>query len=132
MSFAPALLAGDEERSLTTPAYSHTDQSFFEYLKALSPSATDLELRSLTTLPELNAFLHSLSQRLSSHKDFEAVQTFLAYFMRIHGDVLVQNVELRDEMLAIQEKQKKEAGRLMDLTHYALGTLAFLRSTPIA
>lgn len=108
------------------------DQAFFEYLKALSPSATDLELRSLTTLPELNSFLHALSARLSSHKDFEAVQTFLAYFLRIHGDVLVQNVELRDEMLAIQEKQKKEAGRLIDLTHYALGTLAFLRSTPIA
>lgn len=105
---------------------------FFEYLKALSPSATDLELRSLSTLPHLQAFLHAISARLRSHRDFEAVQTFLACFLRIHGDVLVQNVELKEGMIRVAAEQKRESGRLMDLTHYALGTLAFLRSTPIA
>lgn len=108
------------------------DQSFFEYLKALSPSATDLELRSLASLAHLNAFLGALSARLRSHRDFEAVQTFLACFLRIHGDVLVQNTELKRSLEAVAKAQKDEAGRLMDLTHYALGTLAFLRSTPIA
>lgn len=111
---------------------SSADQSFFEYLKALSPSATDLELRSLSTLPHLQAFLHAISARLRSHRDFEAVQTFLACFLRIHGDVLVQNVELKEEMVKVAAEQKRESSRLMDLTHYALGTLAFLRSTPIA
>lgn len=108
-----------------------TDQTFFEYLKALSPSAIDLEFRSLSTLPQLTAFLASLSARLRSHRDFEAVQTFLSCFLKIHGDVLVQNVELKEEMLKVAAAQKKETARLMDLTHYALGTLAFLRSTPI-
>ncbi|KAI5478393.1 WD repeat protein, U3 small nucleolar RNA-associated protein 21 [Pseudohyphozyma bogoriensis] len=107
-------------------------QSFFEYLKALSPSATDLELRSLTMLPHLEAFLDALSGRLASHRDFEAVQTFLACFLRIHGDVLVQNTELKGAMEKVAEEQKRESSRLMDLTHYSLGALAFLRSTPIA
>ncbi|KAM0750055.1 putative WD-repeat protein [Meredithblackwellia eburnea MCA 4105] len=107
-------------------------QNFFEYLKALSPAATDLELRSLTTLDHLAAFLSALAGRLKSHRDFEAVQTYLACFLRVHGDVLVQNVELKQLLEKVAEAQRREAGRLMDLTHYALGTLAFLRSTPIA
>jgi hypothetical protein len=109
-----------------------TDQSFFEYLKALSPSATDLELRSLLSLAHLGRFLHGLARRLASHRDFEAVQTLLAVFLRIHGDVLVANYELRDGLLAVRETQRAEAERLQNLTHYALGTLAFLRSTPVA
>jgi len=110
-----------------------TDQSFFEYLKALSPSALDLEIRSLSTLPHLRAFLHSLLSRLQSHRDFEATETFLAVFLRIHGDVLISNPEdgIREKMLAIQKEQKKEAERLIDLTHYNLGTLAFLRGVAL-
>lgn len=107
------------------------DQAFFEYLKALSPSAVDLEFRSLATLPHLSAFLEAMAARLRSHRDFEAVQTFIACFLRIHGDVLVQNVELKRGMEAVAAAQRTETSRLMELTHYALGTLAFLRSTPI-
>ncbi|GAA5874734.1 hypothetical protein JCM16303_002966 [Sporobolomyces ruberrimus] len=108
-------------------------QSFYEYLKALSPSALDLEIRSLTTLPHLRAFLHSLLARLRSHRDFEATETFLAVFLRIHGDVLISNPEdgIREKMLDIQKEQKKEAERLIDLTHYNLGTLAFLRGVAL-
>ncbi|GAA5908186.1 hypothetical protein JCM6882_005967 [Rhodosporidiobolus microsporus] len=106
-------------------------QSFFEYLKALSPSAVDLEIRSLTTLPHLNTFLAALLGRLHARRDFEAVQTFLAVFLRIHGDVLIQNVETRDVLLKIQKEQKKQAERLIDLTHYNLGTLAFLRGVAL-
>ncbi|GAA5820800.1 hypothetical protein JCM11251_003166 [Rhodosporidiobolus azoricus] len=106
-------------------------QSFFEYLKALPPSAVDLEIRSLTTLPHLNAFLSALLGRLHAKRDFEAVQTFLAVFLRIHGDVLIQNVETREVLLKIQKEQKKEAERLIDLTHYNLGTLAFLRGVAL-
>lgn len=109
------------------------DQSFFEYLKALSPSALDLEIRSLTTLPHLARFLDALLARLRSHRDFEATETFLAVFLRVHGDVLVENPEdgIRDRMLAIQREQKREAERLIDLTHYNLGTLAFLRNVAL-
>ncbi|CEQ42504.1 SPOSA6832_04318, partial [Sporobolomyces salmonicolor] len=107
------------------------DQSFFEYLKALPPSTVDLEIRSLSTIPHLRSFLHALLFRLRSHRDFEAIQTFLAVFLRIHGDVLVANPELGGEMQAIAEEQKKEAERLIDLTHYNLGTLAFLRGVAL-
>ncbi|BGP08590.1 rRNA-processing protein utp21 [Rhodotorula toruloides] len=106
-------------------------QAFFEYLKALSPSNVDLEIRSLSSIPHLEAFLHALLARLRSHRDFEACQTFLAVFLRIHGDILIANPETKGPLEAIAEQQKKEAERLIDLTHYNLGTLAFLRGVAL-
>lgn len=101
-------------------------------MKALSPSAVDLELRSLSTLPQLTSFLVALSSRLESHKDFEAVQTFLACFLRIHGDILVQNTEVREAMMKVAKAQKEGAERLEELTNYSIGTLAFLRNVAAA
>ncbi|GAA6053196.1 hypothetical protein JCM3770_000024 [Rhodotorula araucariae] len=106
-------------------------QGFFEFLKALSASGVDLEIRSLTTIAHLDRFLHALVQRLRSHRDFEACQAFLAVFLRVHGDVLVANPELRPALEAIQVEQRTEAERLVDLTHYNLGTLAFLRNVAL-
>ncbi|KWU42006.1 putative WD-repeat protein [Rhodotorula sp. JG-1b] len=116
--FVRRLLSEDKEGSY---------QSFFEYLKALSPSNVDLEVRSLASIQHLEAFLHALLARLRSHRDFEACQTFLALFLRIHSDLLIANPETRTALEAVAAQQKKEADRLIDLTHYNLGTLAFLR-----
>lgn len=115
------------ERALADSIYPLPDQSFFEYLKALSPSNVDLEVRSLASIEHLEAFLHALLARLRSHRDFEACQTFLALFLRIHSDLLIANPETRTALEAVAAQQKKEADRLIDLTHYNLGTLAFLR-----
>lgn len=87
----------------------------------------------MTLLPDLVAFLHALKQRLESHKDYEAVQTYLAVFLRIHGDVLAQNgAECKEALVAVQRAQEKEATRLSELVGQTLGTLAFLRGVPIA
>lgn len=108
------------------------DQAFYEYLKALSPSSTDLEFRSLSTLPHLTLFLNSLSARLASHRDFEAVQSYLAHFLRIHGDVLVANEELKVALERVEEEGRKGGERVRELVGYCLGTLAFLRGVSVA
>jgi U3 small nucleolar RNA-associated protein 21 len=102
--------------------------AFFTYMKALSPSAVDLEIRSLVSLDHLGAFLAALLGRLRSHRDFEAVQAFLAVFLNVHGDVLIANPELRGTLERLDAAQKKEGARLAELLSYSLGTLAFLRS----
>ncbi|BGP02493.1 putative WD-repeat protein [Rhodotorula toruloides ATCC 204091] len=126
-----AAVETDFVRRLTSEKKDGNYQSFFEYLKALSPSNVDLEIRSLSTIPHLEAFLHALLARLRSHRDFEACQTFLAVFLRIHGDILIANPDTKGPLEAIAEQQKKEAERLIDLTHYNLGTLAFLRGVAL-
>ncbi|RSH91126.1 hypothetical protein EHS25_010302 [Saitozyma podzolica] len=82
--------------------------AFFEYMKALSPSSVDLEIRSLISLDHLALFLHALTRRLASHKDFEAVQAYMAVFLNVHGDVLIANSELRERLETLRETQRKE------------------------
>lgn len=122
----------DFVRRLMSEPESGAFDAFFTHLKSLSPSSTDLEIRSLVSLAHLERFLVALTQRLLSHRDFEAVQTYLAMFLRIHGDVLIENWhELGAALRNVKAAQDKESRRLSDMTMYALGTLAFLRSTPV-
>ncbi|KAF8319292.1 Utp21-domain-containing protein [Clavulina sp. PMI_390] len=114
-------------------------ESFFVYLKALSPAAIDLELRSLSSdaggpNSYLSTFLHSLSGRLKTHKDFEAVQTFLAVFLRLHGSILIESdgedpgtEDVRTALEELLEVQRTESERILDLVSSSLGTLSFVR-----
>ena len=106
-----------------------TDEDFFNYTKALSPAAVDLELRSLVSLDSMQMFLRALAHRLRSHRDFEAVQTFMNVFLRIHGDVLASNAELQQDLETLAEAQRKESERLLELLASSLGTLGFVRDT---
>src|SRR5882724_7634990 len=90
------------------------DEAFFTYIKILSPAAIDLELRSMNSLGTWTLFISALTQRLRSHRDFEAVQTYLNVFLRIHGEVLVRNVELRGPLQLLLEMQKAESGRVVE------------------
>ena len=75
----------------------------------------------------MTVFLTALMQRLRSHRDFEAVQAFQNVFLRIHGDVLAENPEVREELEGLMEVQKKESERVMELLASSLGTLGFVR-----
>ena len=81
----------------------------------------------MNTLETLTLFISALTQRLHSHRDFEAVQTYLNVFLRIHGEMLVENAELREPLQSLLEMQKVESGRVVDQISAALGTLEFVR-----
>lgn len=105
-----------------------SDNSFFEYIKSLSPAKIDLEIRSLLSLEHLELFIRALIARLKTHKDFEVVQALLNVCLTIHSDLLMENAELRAALEELLAEQKKESGRLMNLISYSLGTISFLRS----
>ena len=105
------------------------DEDFFLFTKSLSPAAVDLELRLLNTLESLRLFIRALIQRLLSHRDFEAVQTFQNVFLRIHADVILENPELQEELTKLKEIQRKESERILELIASSLGTLSFVRDT---
>jgi len=105
-------------------------ETFFNYVKALSPAGIDLELRSLTSTSALLSFLHALTGRLRTHRDFEAVQTFLAVFLRLHGEELAQgSSELSEALEVLLEVQRTESEGILDLISSSLGTLSFVRDT---
>lgn len=95
----------------------------------MSPAAIDIELRSLVTFDHLRQFIHALERRSKSHKDFEAVQTLQSVFLRMHGDMLLDNEELLSELEKLLETQEKESERILELLASSLGTLGFVRDT---
>jgi len=107
--------------------------ALFDYVKLLSPAALDLEIRSsLGALDTLSLFVHALTQRLKAHRDFEAVQAMMGVFLRVHGEILVQNQdvpELMDGLKELKAVQKKETARIVELLASSLGTLGFVRES---
>lgn len=104
-----------------------TDEGFFSYVKTLTPAALDLELRSVVSLESIDMFINALTQRLSSHRDFEAVQALQNVFLRMHADVLIENLELRQRLERLAAMQREESQRVLDLITSSLGTLGFVR-----
>lgn len=104
-------------------------ETFFNYAKTLSPAAIDLELRSLVSVDNLKLFLNALTQRLLSHRDFEAVETFQNVFLKMHADVMTENPELRPSLERMLQVQKKETERVLELIASSIGTLGFVRDT---
>lgn len=47
--------------------------------------------------------------------------------LRLHGDVLVANPELRDVLQTLREAQTVESNRILELISSSLGTLGFVR-----
>jgi U3 small nucleolar RNA-associated protein 21 len=52
----------------------------------------------------------------------------MSVFLTVHGDVLISNTELADQLVDLRDAQAKEGKRLSELVGYAMGTLGFLRS----
>ncbi|KKA21073.1 WD repeat protein [Rasamsonia emersonii CBS 393.64] len=129
---------------LKTGALCHNFTSFIDYFKSLSPAKVDLEIRSLDVRMrdgrcEIVDFVTALTERLRSKRDFELVNTWMAVFLRVHGDVIGRVWETtngEDESLQMLQaalaawkfEQQREAKRLSDLIGYCRGVVWFLRS----
>jgi len=50
-------------------------------------------------------------------------------FLRMHGDILIANSEMRLELEKLAEVQRKESQRVLELVASSLGTLGFVRDT---
>ena len=97
------------------------------HLEALSPSAADLEIRTLhpaETLP----FVRALTQQLALNKDFELVNTWMSCFLRMHGDVVQENEDLQAALMDWRQAVKGAEQSLEDLGGFCKGVVEFLRS----
>ena len=111
-----------------------TDDQFIEHLKSLGPSAADLELRSLSAgdgqagTNDLLLFIQALTSRLVSRRDYELTQAWMAVFLRLHFDVVLEDETLLDELKSWKEHQERESKRLDHLVGYCSGVVSFLRN----
>ena len=126
---------GDTEKSFTTLLRACANGSDYgalaEHLKTLSPSAADIEIRSLNaqgSSNELVSFVAALTSRLKDKVDYELVQAWMSVFLRIHGETVAQDPDLVEVLKQWRTEQAKEAKRLGALVGYCGGVVGFLRS----
>ncbi|TPX12015.1 uncharacterized protein E0L32_007318 [Thyridium curvatum] len=107
---------------------------FIEHLKSLSPSTADLELRSLSIgdgdaeSNELLHFIHALTARLISRRDYELTQAWMTVFLRLHFELVLSNEDLVKALKQWKHHQEREKDRLDSLVGYCGGVVGFLRS----
>lgn len=107
-------------------------ESFIKHLKSLSPSAADIEIRSLNPLAspnELVLFVDVLTGRLRQRRDYEVVQAWMAVFLKVHGEVIAQDGSVKEALISWRDAQNSEARRMGSLAGYCSGVVAFLRSS---
>ncbi|KAK7928003.1 U3 small nucleolar RNA-associated protein 21-like protein [Apiospora marii] len=108
--------------------------AFIEYLKVLSPSSADLELRSLSPsdddseLNELLHFIRALTNRLKARRDYELTQAWMTVFLKLHFDMVMENEKLMAELREWKRHQAQECDRIDNLVGYCGGVVGFLRS----
>lgn len=101
------------------------------HLSSLPPSAADVAIRTLeTTRPyeELKTFVQALTSRLEDRRDYELVQAWMSVFLRLHGDVVVQDSQLVELVRKWQEEAKRERERVGGLVGYSVGVVGWVRS----
>ena len=109
--------------------------SFVEFLKTLSPNDIDLEIRSLLIIPpyeELIAFVFALTDRLSTKRDFELLQAWMAVFLKVHSDTIIgaekdDRKQLLDAISVWNTKHAETIDRIKGLHGYCQGVLNFLQ-----
>jgi U3 small nucleolar RNA-associated protein 21 len=97
------------------------------HLTSLSPSAADIELRSLT-IAEMPVFVRALTAQLLRRRDFELVNTWMSVFLKMHGDFISEVSDLRNAVVEWRHAMRSEEQRLAELVGYVKGVVGFLRS----
>jgi U3 small nucleolar RNA-associated protein 21 len=129
-------LGSEDEFTVVLRAASESQnyEPFTTLLSSLSPSAADLQIRSLSQVneggegSELTAFVEALTYRLRQKRDYELVLAWMSVFLRLHGDAVPMDAELGNVLREWREEQSKEGKRLGDLVGYCGGVVGFLRS----
>ena len=98
------------------------------YLSGLSPSAAELEIRSLT-MQEMPGFIRALTLHLRHRRDFELVNTWMAVFLKLHGEFVSGIDDVRIAVLDFQKAMNMEEARLSQSVGWARGVVEFLRSS---
>ena len=105
----------------------HDPMPICDYMTSLTPSAADLEIRSLS-IDEMPTFVHALTEQLHLRKSFELVNTWMSVFLKLHGDIISEVDDVNDAVLSWRKAMEAEEKRLAQLVGYTKGVVEFLRS----
>lgn len=113
---------------LDTFVISGRSDDLVTYLSNLSPSAADLDIRSLT-MQEMPTFVQALTAHLQQRRDFELVNTWMAVFLKLHSEFVGGVEDVRRAVSEFQKVMSREEARLSQSVGWARGVIEFLRSS---
>lgn len=118
---------------LSSPETSH--ELFIAHLLSLSPSQSDIQIRSLSPPHELILFVRALTARLRQKRDYELIQTWMAVFLKCHGESIIVATEneewgggMRKCLEEWREVAREEGARLGAKVGFCIGVVGWVRS----
>lgn len=105
----------------------------FSLLKEMGPSAIDVEINSLPpegggSIDLMLKFMKMINTGFKTNKDFELAQAYLALFLKVHGDTISQNEELKLYIDVLIESQQKGWANLESKLQYNLCVVHALKN----
>ena len=103
-------------------------------LKAMGPSAIDMELVSLSpegggSIELMATFLALLQMTLELHQDFEAVHAYLGLFLKHHSDTVIENQELVQALTNLQPVMNQSWTELKNTLSSAATLVSFAKNS---
>ena len=130
----PNIPTTNEFTSLLRSSAQKSHEPFVAHLLSLSPSQSDIQIRSLSPSHELILFVRALTARLRQKRDYELIQTWMAVFLKCHGESIIVATENEEEgeMRACLEEWREvargEGTRLGAKVGFCIGVLGWVRS----
>ncbi|XP_059622050.1 WD repeat-containing protein 36 [Phlebotomus argentipes] len=108
-------------------------QPAIDHITKLGPSMVDFEIKSLSpdaagSIELMEQFLLMVLDMLQSNANFELAQTYLAVFLREHGDTVTRTDSLRALLDSLAEAQERGWRKLEQKLLYGLGVVGMLRN----
>ncbi|XP_052776879.1 WD repeat-containing protein 36-like [Mya arenaria] len=118
---------------LLEAANTHNYTPVLDYIKSLSPSAVDVEIRSLDpdmggSLDVLRAFIQFAKATLETNRNFEIIQAYLGLFLKVHGDELSSQKDLVPDLEALAGIQATSWSSVQDSLNQTLCLVNYLRT----
>merc|ERR1712025_249238 len=114
-----------------------SDEEYLTAIKSLlekGPSALDIEIRSLGpegggTIGTLSQFLSMLEVGFRHNSNFEALQSYLSLFLKLHGEVISKEEKVIKTLTDIQSLQDQKWSHLHDELDESLCLVKFFKSS---
>lgn len=105
----------------------------FEKLKSMGPSSIEFEIKNLSAEIEhseilLLQFMKMIKFVFDNNVDFELAQAYLALFLKVHGETIMNSRTLKNYLEELKDGQLNGWQRLQDLLFYNLSVIKELKS----
>ncbi|XP_063933250.1 WD repeat-containing protein 36-like [Zophobas morio] len=108
--------SGDDSKRLT------------DVLGHMTPSAVDLEIRTIKSAEALQKFMKLVNVELLSGRNFELLETYMSIFLKQHGRMVAENTELLATLEKVQLTHKIAWSNVSNLLNHSLCLIEYLKN----